>query len=202
MLATSALFDPPLDNPSTPVIPVVKGNPVQFVRVPEVGVPNIGVMKVGEVLNTKEPVPVSSVTDAAKLALVGVAKKVAIPAAKPLMPVLIGKPMQLVKVPDVGVPKIGLTIVGVFANTFAPVPVSSVRAAAKFALVGELRNVAILAANPLTPVEIGNPVAFVKIIAVGVPKAGVMRVGLVWPTNKPVPVWPESPLFTALFVAI
>jgi len=41
-----------------PVIPVVAGNPVQFVKVPEDGVPKAGVTKVGLVANTTLPDPV------------------------------------------------------------------------------------------------------------------------------------------------
>ena len=52
ILAEDALV-PPLATGSTPVTPVVKGSPVAFVRVPEVGVPNMGVTKVGEVEKTK-----------------------------------------------------------------------------------------------------------------------------------------------------
>jgi hypothetical protein len=59
-----------------PLIPVLTGNPVAFVSVPEVGVPKIGVTKVGLVAKTNAPVPVSSVTVAAKLAELGVAKNV------------------------------------------------------------------------------------------------------------------------------
>jgi hypothetical protein len=44
------------------------GNPVQLVRVPELGVPNTGVTRVGEVANTAEPEPVSSVNAVARLA--------------------------------------------------------------------------------------------------------------------------------------
>ena len=47
----------PLPRPDTPV---EIGSPVQFVRVPELGVPSTGVTKVGEVAKTKEPDPVSS----------------------------------------------------------------------------------------------------------------------------------------------
>lgn len=46
----------------------------------------------------------------------------------PVTPVLSGKPVALVNVALVGVPKIGVTKVGEVANTFAPVPVSSVKA--------------------------------------------------------------------------
>jgi hypothetical protein len=96
---------PPLAIGSVPVTPVVRGNPVKFVAVPEVGVPNIGVTKVGEVANTKLPVPVSSVTALIKLALEGVAKKVATPVPNPLTPVEIGSPVALVSVAEAGVPR-------------------------------------------------------------------------------------------------
>uniref|UniRef100_UPI004047681A hypothetical protein n=1 Tax=Algoriphagus sp. TaxID=1872435 RepID=UPI004047681A len=41
---------------------------------------------------------------------------------------------------------------------------------------------------PVTPVVSGNPVAFVKIPALGVPRFGVTKVGLVANTARPVPV--------------
>tara|TARA_R110000765_G_scaffold81752_1_gene159771 strand:- start:59 stop:412 length:354 start_codon:yes stop_codon:yes gene_type:complete len=44
--------------PTTPAA----GNPVAFVSVPEAGVPSAGVIKVGEVLNTATPDPVSLVS--------------------------------------------------------------------------------------------------------------------------------------------
>jgi hypothetical protein len=47
--------------------------------------------------------------------------------------VLIGKPVALVNVTDVGVPRIGVTKVGEVAKTFAPVPVSSVSIESKVA---------------------------------------------------------------------
>jgi hypothetical protein len=89
---------------------------------PLVTVPNKGVTNVGLVANTAEPVPVSSVSAARKLALEGVPKKVAIPEPKlvmpvpplatgkvPVTPVVKGKPVQDVSVPEVGVPKVGVT---------------------------------------------------------------------------------------------
>ena len=42
--------------------------------------------------------------------------------------------------------------------------------------------------RPLTPVEIGRPVAFVKVTLEGVPSTGVTSVGLVENTRLPVPV--------------
>jgi hypothetical protein len=101
------------------------GRPVQLVNVPEVGVPNNGVVRVGEVANTKAPVPVSSVTAAIKLVDEGVAKNAATFAAKPETPVEIGRPVQLVRVPEVGVPNNGVVRVGEVANTKSPLPVSS-----------------------------------------------------------------------------
>lgn len=100
---------PPLRTGSVPVTPVVKGSPVQLDKVPDEGVPNMGVTKVGLVAKTAEPVPVSSVKAVRKLADEGVAKNVATLAPKPDTPVETGKPVQLDKVPDCGVPKIGVT---------------------------------------------------------------------------------------------
>ena len=60
------------------------GNPVQLVSVPEEGVPRTGVTRVGLVANTSAPVPVSSVTAAAKFADDGVTKKVVTPAPAPI----------------------------------------------------------------------------------------------------------------------
>ena len=61
MLAVLALV-PPLATGNTPVTPVVSGNPVQFVSVPDVGVPSSGVTSVGLVESTTEPLPVLVVT--------------------------------------------------------------------------------------------------------------------------------------------
>ena len=94
----------PVPNPLTPVL---IGSPVQLVKVPDVGVPNIGVTKVGLVANTNAPDPVSSVTAAFKFTLEGDERNVAIPEPKPETPVVIGNPIQLVNVPDAGVPNIG-----------------------------------------------------------------------------------------------
>jgi hypothetical protein len=65
-----------------------------------VGEVNVGVASVGLVPNTNAPDPVSSVTTVFKFALEGVAKNVATPVPKPLMPVATGNPVQLVSVPD------------------------------------------------------------------------------------------------------
>jgi hypothetical protein len=88
----------------------------------------VGVTIVGEVAKTKLPVPVSSVTAAARLALLGVAKNVATFVPSPETPVLIGKPVQLVNVPLLGVPKTGVVRVGdvrvLFVSVATPLMVS------------------------------------------------------------------------------
>jgi len=99
-----------------------------------------------------------------------------------------------VSVRDVAVaaPMFGVINVGVLANTRAPVPVSSVTAANKFADDGVPRNVAIPVPKdvipvppfatgrvPVTPVVSGSPVTFVITPDAGVPRAGVVSVGLV-----------------------
>jgi hypothetical protein len=85
-------------------------------------------------------------------------------------------------------PRFGVTSVGVLANTKAPVPVSSVTADIKLAEDGVAKNVATLAASPDTPVEIGRPVQLVRVPEVGVPNNGVVRVGDVANTKRPLPV--------------
>lgn len=87
-------------------------------------------------------------------------------------------PVKVNEVP-VAAPITGVTKVGVLANTKAPVPVSSVTALIKFALVGVAKNDAIPVPKPLTPVAIGKPVALVKVALDGVPKFGVVKIGLV-----------------------
>jgi hypothetical protein len=126
----------PVPRPDTPVL---IGSPVAFVRVAELGVPRAGVTRVGEVAKTFAPVPVSSVIAAIRLALDGVAKKVATPVPNPDTPVLIGSPVAFVRTPDAGVPRAGVTRVGEVANTRAPLPVSLLMTAARFALDGVVR---------------------------------------------------------------
>lgn len=117
-------------------------------------------------------------------------------------------PVQLVSVPDVGVPRIGVTNVGEVANTAAPVPVSSVRADARLALDGVARNVAIPDPRPETPVDIGSPVALVNVPDEGVPSTPPLTTGApAVPTltasavATPVPN-PEMPVETGKPVAL
>jgi hypothetical protein len=155
---------------------------VALVRTAAEGVPKAGVTSVGDVAKTKEPLPVSSVTAEARLALDGVARKVATPVPRPLTPVETGRPVQLVRVPLVGVPRSGVTRVGLVAKTSEPDPVSSVTALAKFAEEGVARKVATPVPRPLTPVETGRPVQLVSVPEAGVPRTGATRVLLerVW----------------------
>ncbi len=139
--------------------------------------PRVGVTKVGLVVNATVEDPDSSVSADARFAEEGVARNVATPVPRPSTPVDIGKPVAFVSVPEDGVPRAGVTKVGLVANTNAPVPVSPVTAAAKFEEEGVARNVATLAPSPSTPVDIGNPVAFVRTPDAGVPRAGVVSVG-------------------------
>jgi hypothetical protein len=78
----------------------------------------------------------------------------------------------------VATPRYGATRVGAFANTKAPVPVSSVTAARRFALLGVARNVLIAAVLPDRE-DTGYPVQFVSVPLVGVPRAQLESVLLV-----------------------
>jgi len=158
-------------------------------RIEIIGVTRLALVIVGAVANTKEPVPVSSVTAVLKLALEGVARNEATPVARPDTPVEMGSPVALVRVPEVGVPRIGVTRVGLVANTKAPVPVSSVTAVIRLALDGVARNAETPAARPLIPVDTGSPVALVKTPAEGVPRLGVTRAALVIGALRSICAW-------------
>jgi hypothetical protein len=85
---------PPFATGSVPVTPVDNGRPVQLVNVPEDGVPNTGVVSVGEVARTVAPVPVDVVTPVPPFATASVpatetAPDVAIDGVKPVEPKLI-----------------------------------------------------------------------------------------------------------------
>ena len=84
----------------------------------------VGVVIAGLVAKTFAPVPVSSVRHEARLAELGVARKVATLVPSPLTPVEIGRPVHEVSVPLEGVPRIGVTSVGEVSTTnLEPVPV-------------------------------------------------------------------------------
>lgn len=94
------------------LVPVRSAPPVDMVTLAALAEPSDGVVNDGLVAKTSAPEPVSSVTAAAKLALLGVAKKVATLAPRPAMPVETGRPEQFVSVPLDGVPSAGVTNVG------------------------------------------------------------------------------------------
>ena len=106
---------------------------------------------------------------------------VAVVAVAAFPPILSPAAVPVIFVPTSveGVPRFGVTNVGLVANTAAPVPVSSVNAAARFALDGVARRVAMFAPRPDTPVATGKPVQLVSVPEVGVPNTGVVIVGLV-----------------------
>ena len=58
VLGPALVPEPRFPTGRLPVTPVVNGSPVAFVKVTDVGVPRIGVTKVGEVASTIAPVPV------------------------------------------------------------------------------------------------------------------------------------------------
>jgi hypothetical protein len=171
---------PPLATGNVPVVPPSIGNPVTLVITPLVGVPSAGVTKVGLLDSTTLPVPVEAVTPVPPLATGKV----------PVVPPSIGRPVALVSVPLVGVPNAGVTSVGLVANTSAPEPVSSVTAAAKFALVGVAKNVATSVPKPEMPVDTGRPVALVSVPLEGVPNTPPLTTGA-----------PAEPTLTARAVA-
>ena len=140
-------------------------------------------------------VPVESFTAPVELKLesaeaVMLVKAPVLAVVAPTVPLMLMEavPVRFVTTPLAGVPNAGVTNVGEFANTRAPVPVSSDTAAAKLADDGVPKKVATPVASPLIPVATGRPVAFVKVTDDGVPSAGVTNVGLLANTKAPVPV--------------
>jgi hypothetical protein len=152
------------------------GRPVQFVNVPLVGVPRIGVTRVGVVANTSDPVPVSSVIAVIRLEELGVARNAPTPVPIPEIPVVTGNPVQLVNVPEVGVPRTGAVSVNTpvlalnarLAFVFGPSsPVAAVKKARK----------EVVSAASFAAMIVGKPVQFVRTPLAGVPNAGVVSVG-------------------------
>lgn len=81
----------------------------------------------------------------------------------------------------------GVTKSGEVLKTRRLLPVSSVIAAAKFALDGVTKNVPIPVPKLDKPAT-GNPVALVRVSAEGIPRLGVVKTGFVAKTARPVPV--------------
>jgi hypothetical protein len=89
----------------------------------------------------------------------------------PVTPVVNGKPVALVSVPEDGVPS---------------APPLTTTAPAEPTLVPSA--VATFVPKPLTPVEIGRPLALVSVAAEGVPRFGVVNTGEVVKATSPVPL--------------
>jgi len=111
--ATARVADRPA---AVPVVFWFSVGNVQFAKLPDVGVPSMGVTSVGLVERTLLPEPVEPVTPVPPLATGSV----------PVTPVVKGKPVALVSVADVGVPSMGVTSVGLVERTLLPEPVEAV----------------------------------------------------------------------------
>ena len=171
-----------LPRPEMPEI----GSPVALVNVTAEGVPRLGVVKVGEVARTMPPEPVTLAPSAVATPVPRLVTPVPPLAGgnTPVTPVVRGKPVTFVIVPDAGVPSAGVTSAGDVERTTEPVPVLVVTPVPPL----PTGNV------PVTPEVRGRPVAFVRMAAEGVPSAGVTSVGDVLSTGKPLPVAVENPV--------
>jgi hypothetical protein len=156
---------PPFATGSVPETPVVNERPVALVRLTDVGVPRIGVTRVGLVERTFAPEPVLVVTPVPPFKTGSV----------PVTPLVNERPVALVKVIDVGIPRIGVTRVGLVERTFAPEPVLVVTPVPPL----------VTGSVPVTPVASGRPIALVNVAETGVPKSGATRgyVPLLMPFN-------------------
>jgi hypothetical protein len=96
---------------------------------------------------------------------------------------LTGMFVQLERFPDVGVPKMGVTNVGVVASTLAPDPVEVVAPVPPLAI-----------GSAPTACDTGTLVALVNTTEDGVPSAGVTKEGDVERTTLPVPVEVVTPV--------
>jgi hypothetical protein len=175
-----------------PVTPVVKGKPVALVNTPDVGVPRIGVTRVGDVLNTLFPEPVEVVTPVPPLATGRVPVTCVARFTVPLRPP-VGYPVQLAKLPEVGVPRRGVTRVGDALRTTDPVPVEAVTPVPPLA-TGRVPVTCVVKLTVPLKLAVVYPVQFVNTPDVGVPRRGVTRVGLVARTLAPEPVDEVTPV--------
>jgi hypothetical protein len=197
--------------PALPVVFWFRVGNVQFAKLPEVGVPKMGVTKVGLVESTLFPEPVDVVTPVPPLATGKV----------PVTPVVKGRPVALVSVTEVGVPRIGVTSVGLVDNTLLPEPVEVVTPVPPLAtakvpanviapeVLEEGVNPVVPALKDVTPAEIApiwfctKAVVAIWVVLVPVDAVGAsgvpVRVGLADSTTLPVPVdvvTPVPPLAT------
>jgi hypothetical protein len=172
----------------TPVPRPVKADcayPVHELKTPDVGVSNAGVVRLGDVANTREPPePVLVVIALNRLADEGVPSHVEMPEPRPVSDDC-AYPLHELKTPDAGVPSAGVTRAGDVAHTIAPVPVPpSVTAARRLAEEGVPSHVETLAPSPVNA-DWAYPVHELSTPAVGVPRAGVVKLGEVANTSEP-----------------
>jgi len=188
VLTAFAVEAVPVSSPTNVVaviIPAAALIPDVFIVTPEptttliaVAIPNDGVVNIGDVrvllvnVSVEDIVtiftPSIATTPADTLVIVvSVACPNSIePTPKPIVvdeviPV-IGSPVQLVRIPELGVPNTGVIRVGLVANTAAPVPVSSVNAVKSCSDVKEPNNVVVLT-DVIAPVKFGILVVVVAV---------------------------------------
>jgi hypothetical protein len=123
---------------------LIEAVPVKLVTTPLVGVPSNGVTNVGLVANTAEPVPVSLVSAVSNCREVNDPSEAALP-TEVTMPVklalvvtleavkAVAVPVMFVPTKAEGVPRAGVTRVGLFDKTTATVPVDDVTPVPPFA---------------------------------------------------------------------
>jgi len=173
--------------PTVPLM-LIEAVPVKLVTTPDAGVPSAGVTKVGDVANTAEPVPVSSVKAPSSWADVNEPREAAFPTEVTIpvrfafvctvaaLPIDVTPPVKFalvvtllavkaVAVPEmfvptnaVGVPRSGLTKVGLFDSTTLVVPVEDVTpvpplATAKVPASVTTPVVAVFGVSPVVPAE-------------------------------------------------
>ena len=134
----------------------VVANWVVFVPKAAVGAAGVPV-NVGEADSTVLPAPVDVVVPVPPRGTVSV----------PVVPFTIGRLVAFTSMADAGVPKAGVTSVGLLDNTLLPVPVEVVTPVPPFA-TGSV---------PVTPVAKGRPVALVKVPLEGVPSTPPLTTG-------------------------
>ena len=170
---------------------------------PEVGVPRIGVTKVGEVDNTLLPDPVDVVTPVPPFSTA-----IVVPFHTPvaIVPTEVKEELTTVElsVVPVRVPAAAVTFAqdGVLEPLdckYCPVEPTVVYASAvpvPYATAPAVGVAVVLVPpfaigkTPVTPVVNGSPVAFVNVTEVGVPRIGVTKVGLVVNATEPDPLTP------------
>lgn len=132
---------------------------VQLAKLPEEGVPSAGVTSVGLFEKTLLPVPVKDAVPTPPFAI----------GKMPVTPPVREMFVQFDKLPEAGVPKIGVTSVGLFDKTTPPVPVEAVVDPVPPLATGR---------TPVTLPERETLVQFDKLPEAGVPSTGAVNVGV------------------------